>query len=185
MGAARNKLLDAAARRFYADGIAATGIDAIVGEAQVAKMSLYNNFSSKDELIVAYLDRRHAQWLELLEARRAHGRSTRDAVLAVFDAYLDHAALAYDTGFRGCGLLNGAAELRADHPGRATVRRHKAEVREILETSCAAAGVGDAQAVAGHLFLLVEGGVVSAGLDGDSEQLRHARRVAELVLDAA
>src|SRR5437868_3755997 len=69
MGVAREKLLEAAGRRFYTDGIAATGIDAITAEAAVAKMSLYNNFSSKDDLVVAYLDRRHAEWLGLLEDR--------------------------------------------------------------------------------------------------------------------
>jgi len=182
MGVAKEKLLAAAARRFYADGIAATGIDAITAEAQVAKMSLYNNFSSKDELVVAYLDRRHAEWLGLLEERTRRARSAEDRVLAVFDAYLDHADLAYAHGFRGCGLLNGAAELPVGNPGRETVRVHKDEVRRILIDRCAAAEAPDPEQLGEHLFLLVEGGVVSAGLEGDPERLQRARSLAQLIL---
>jgi AcrR family transcriptional regulator len=182
MGVAKEKLLDAASRRFYADGIAATGIDAITAEAQVAKMSLYNNFSSKDELVVAYLDRRHAEWLGLLEKRTQHAESAVDRVLAVFDAYLNHAELAYAHGFRGCGLLNGAAELPVGHPGRQTVRAHKDEVRRILIERCAAAEAPDPEGLGEHLFLLVEGGVVTAGVEGSPERLRRARSLAELIL---
>ena len=105
-----------------------------------------------------------------------------ERVLAVFDAYLDHAALAYEHGFRGCGLLNGAAELPAGHPGRETVRVHKHEVRDILVDLCTAAGRQNAEQLGEHLFFLLEGGVVSAGLDGDPERLIHARKLAELML---
>jgi len=182
VGVARDKLLEAASRRFYADGIAATGIDAITVEAQVAKMSLYNNFSSKDELVVAYLDGRHAEWLGLLERRTARAASARERVLAVFDAYLDHADLAYVHGFRGCGLLNGAAELPVGHPGREAVRAHKDQVRRILIDLCAAAEAPDPEQLGEHLFLLVEGGVVSAGLQGDREPLQRARSLAQLIL---
>ncbi|WP_306420675.1 TetR/AcrR family transcriptional regulator, partial [Arthrobacter sp. JCM 19049] len=58
---ARERLLQEAAQRFYANGIAATGIDGIIQGAGVAKMSLYNNFGSKAELVAAYLERRHQQ----------------------------------------------------------------------------------------------------------------------------
>jgi AcrR family transcriptional regulator len=182
MGVAKEKLLEAASRRFYADGIAATGIDAITGEAGVAKMSLYNNFASKDELVVAYLDRRHAEWLGLLEERTQRARSARGRVLAVFDAYLDHAELAYAHGFRGCGLLNGAAELPAGHPGREAVRAHKDEVRCILTERCAATGATDPEQLGEHLFLILEGGVVSAGIEGNPERLKRARSLAQLIL---
>ncbi len=182
MGVAKEKLLEAASRRFYADGIAATGIDTITAEAQVAKMSLYNNFSSKDELVVAYLDRRHAEWLGLLEQRMAGAASSQERVLAVFDAYLDHAELAYAHGFRGCGLLNGAAELPVGHPGREAVRAHKDEVRRILIDLCAATGAPDPEQLGEHLFLLVEGGVVSAGVQGNPEPLQRARSLAQFIL---
>ncbi|MFE7620489.1 TetR/AcrR family transcriptional regulator [Streptomyces sp. NPDC057496] len=133
-GPARGRILEAAARRFYADGVAATGIDTITAEAGVAKMSLYNNFDSKADLVTAYLGARHEEWLGLYRRRLADARTPRDAVLAVFDAYADHAGLAYEHGFRGCGLLNAAAELPTGHEGRAVVRRHKEEVEGLLVT---------------------------------------------------
>ena len=62
---ARASLLEAAARLFYADGVAATGIDSITAAAGVAKKSLYNNFASKADLVAAYLAARHEEWLAL------------------------------------------------------------------------------------------------------------------------
>ncbi|MHB8296488.1 MAG: TetR/AcrR family transcriptional regulator [Acidimicrobiales bacterium] len=184
MEPARERLLDAAARRFYANGITATGIDTLVAEAKVAKMSLYNNFSSKQELIVAYLHRRHEEWLELLRRRLAAAPTPRERVLAVFDAYLDHAEPAYETGFRGCGLLNAAAELAVGHPGRDAVRAHKAEVQAFVTELVAGTGVASPEAVGEHVYLLVEGAMASAGLDGNPRRLLRARRLAESLLPA-
>ncbi len=66
---ARERLLQAAAELFYDEGISATGIDAIIQRAGVAKQSLYNNFTSKAELVATYLEHRHAEWLGLYEKR--------------------------------------------------------------------------------------------------------------------
>ncbi|WP_427172573.1 TetR/AcrR family transcriptional regulator [Arthrobacter sp. 92] len=178
---ARAALLEAAARRFYAYGLAGTGIDTITSEAGVARKSLYNNFASKAELVTAYLHARHEEWMELYRARLAGADNAVERVLAVFDAYADHAGLAYDRGFRGCGLLNAAAELPAGDPGRQIVRRHKEEVEallaghvsELLPDSAEQAG-----AVARHLAFLLEGSMARAGLEGDDRCIREARRIA-------
>jgi AcrR family transcriptional regulator len=180
-GSARARLLAAAARRFYVDGLSATGIDTITAEAGVAKMSLYNNFASKSDLVLAYLDARHEEWLALYRRRLERARNPRQRVLAVFDAYADHAALAYDHGFRGCGLLNAAAELPAGDQGRVVVRRHKEEVESLLVGHLADL-LPDrpdvVRATAEHLAFLLEGGMARAGLEGDDTRLRHARRIA-------
>ena len=65
---AHERLLNAAAVLFYNDGIAATGIDAIVRKAGVAKKSLYNNFASKSDLVAQYLQVRHEEWLALYQS---------------------------------------------------------------------------------------------------------------------
>lgn len=179
---ARDRLLEAAAVRFYADGIAGTGIDTITADAGVAKMSLYNNFASKADLVAAYLAARHAEWLDLYDARLATaGDDPRARVLAVFDAYADHANAGYVRGFRGCGLLNAAAELPAGDPGRAVVRAHKEEVEAIVAGHLADLLPGDAAratALAEHLAFLLEGAMARAGLEGDDTRLRHARTLA-------
>ncbi|WP_030339818.1 MULTISPECIES: TetR/AcrR family transcriptional regulator [unclassified Streptomyces] len=183
---ARERLLAAAARRFYADGVAATGIDTITAEAGVAKMSLYNNFASKADLVRAYLDARHEEWLGLYRARLEQARGPRDGVLAVFDAYADHAAFAYEHGFRGCGLLNAAAELPAGDAGRAVVRAHKEEVERLIAGHVRELLPGrpdEVRATAEHLAFLLEGAMARAGLEGDGDRLRHARSLAADLLD--
>lgn len=175
---AREKLLDAAGQLFYASGTTATGIDAITAAAGVAKKSLYNNFASKDELVLAYLETRHAEWLDLYSRRLAQASAPEQRVLAVVDAYLDHARLPYPRGFRGCGLLNAAAELPTGAPGREAVRRHKEQVEALLATHLTEGGATDPQGMAEHLAFLLEGAMVRAGLECSDEPLVRARQIA-------
>src|SRR3954470_14384565 len=92
---ARARLLSAAAECFYNRGLDATGIDTITAAAGVAKMSLYNNFASKDDLVLADLAARHEEWLELYRARVNPESDGRSGIAAVFDAYVDHAEMTY------------------------------------------------------------------------------------------
>ncbi|HEY0215548.1 MAG TPA: TetR/AcrR family transcriptional regulator [Cellulomonas sp.] len=189
---ARERLIAAAARRFYADGIVATGIDTVTAEAGVAKMSLYHNFASKADLVAAYLAARHAEWLGLyrdrLAAAEAAGAGPAERALAVFDAYTDHADASYERGFRGCGLLNAAGELPVGDPGRDAVRRHKEEVEALLAAHVAELRPDDpagAAALAEHLAYLLEGAMARAGLDGEDRRLRRVRVMAATLLDAS
>lgn len=178
---AREALLEAASRRFYADGLAGTGIDALTAEAGVAKKSLYNNFASKADLVTAYLDARHQEWMGLYRARLGVAASAGERVLAVFDAYADHANLAYAKGFRGCGLLNAAAELPAGDPGRTVVRQHKEEVEALLlehVTELLPSSPEQAGSIARHLAFLLEGAMARAGLEGNDRRLRDGRQIA-------
>lgn len=182
---ARDRLLKAAADLFYADGVASTGIDAITSRAGVAKMSLYNNFASKAELVNAYLEGRCAEWQTVREARLAGARSAQDRVLAVFDSYVDHAEMAYERGFRGCGLLNAAAELPVGDPGRTTVTSQKEEVESLFLLYLAELLPDDparARETAEHLSYLLEGAMSRAGLEGHDGRLKSARRIAVSLL---
>jgi AcrR family transcriptional regulator len=187
-GSARARLLAAAAECFYEHGVNGTGIDTITAAAGVAKMSLYNNFASKDDLVLAYLEARHEEWLGLYRRRLADAADARQRVAAVVDAYVDHAELAYAHGFRGCGLLNAAAELPAGAPGRQLVRRHKEEVEALLAEHLAELDGVPAERVADlaeHLSFLLEGAMARAGLEGDSGRLHRVRELALQMVDAA
>lgn len=173
---ARERLLAAAGQLFYARGITATGIDTITGSAGVARKSLYDNFSSKDELVLAVLRERHREWMRLYAARRDAATDPRGRVLAVVDAYLDHAALAVD-GFRGCGLLNAAAELPVGSSAREVVRDHKEQVQELLRIHLAEDGSAAPEDLAVHISLLLEGSMVRSGLAHDPAGLDAARRL--------
>jgi AcrR family transcriptional regulator len=193
---ARQKLLDAAAELFYAHGIHATGIDMIIAKAGVAKMSLYNNFASKAELVAAFIQARHQEWLDLYSHRLANAHDPEARVIAIFDAYSDHAEFAYTHGFRGCGLLNAAAELPVGESGRIAVRGHKEEVEQYLaqhirdflaqrhtirsETDRQAAITATAQ----HLSFLLEGSITRAGLEGNSLRIEQAKQLAKNILAA-
>jgi AcrR family transcriptional regulator len=178
---AYEKLLNAARVLFYNHGVNGTGIDAIIKRAGVAKKSLYNNFASKDELVATYLRVRHDEWLSLYKNRVASTITPRDRVLAVFAAYEDHAEFAYENGFRGCGLLNAAAELPAGSPGRQAVREHKEEVEAILTAHLNDLLGGDADAageMARHFAFLLEGSISRAGLEGRSDCVIQAAAMA-------
>ncbi|EZI56195.1 bacterial regulatory s, tetR family protein [Acinetobacter baumannii 25442_7] len=182
---ARQKILDAAATLFYNDGITATVINTVTAKADVAKMSLYNNFSSKGELVDAYIAARHQEWLDLYQKRLEKTKTAKEAILAVFDAYQDHAEFAYEKGFRGCGLLNAAAEFPANSSGRNAVRQHKEQVEAIVAEHLNRL-LKDSQRVsyiASQLSFLLEGSMARAGLEGSSRQLQLARQMAEDVLD--
>ncbi|MFP0869751.1 TetR/AcrR family transcriptional regulator [Acinetobacter baumannii] len=182
---ARQKILDAAATLFYNDGIIATGINTVTAKADVAKMSLYNNFSSKGELVDAYIAARHQEWLDLYQKRLEKTKTAKEAILAVFDAYQDHAEFAYEKGFRGCGLLNAAAEFPANSSGRNAVRQHKEQVEAIVAEHLNRL-LKDSQRVsyiASQLSFLLEGSMARAGLEGSSRQLQLARQMAEDILN--
>ncbi|BCW84083.1 TetR family transcriptional regulator [Arthrobacter sp. NicSoilE8] len=184
---ARQKLLTSASKLFYADGLASTGIDAVTADAGVAKMSLYNNFASKSDLIAAYLNERHEEWLGLYRQRLDQASTPVDRLLAVFDAYTDHAHFEYERGFRGCGLLNAAAELQVGDPGRDIVKLHKEEVERLLAEHLqqitptrAALNASTAK----QLSFLLEGAMARAGLEGNDSCLTEARSMARELVSA-
>jgi len=182
---ARDRLLRAAAELFYADGVAATGIDAITARAGVARMSLYNNFSSKADLVQDYLQNRLQEWQQLLAERLVPATTPDERILAVFDSYVDHAGLAYEWGFRGCGLLNAAAELPVSDPGRMVVVGQKDEVERLFRHHLAEIDADAGRLIdetAEHLTFLLEGAMARAGLEGHDARLHTARRIAVSIL---
>ncbi|WP_455268916.1 TetR/AcrR family transcriptional regulator [Rahnella aceris] len=184
---ARDRLLGAARVLFYNNGIAATGIDAIIKRAGVAKKSLYNNFESKAELVATYIEIRHDEWLELYARRVEKAKTPKEKVLAVFQAYDDHAEFAYEHGFRGCGLLNAAAELPAGAPGRHAVRGHKEHVEAIVTTHLLELFPTDeakARLMARHFSFLLEGAISRAGLEGNGQCVRQAMDMAASMMEA-
>jgi AcrR family transcriptional regulator len=170
------RILDAATSLFYARGIAAVGVDTIAATAGVTKRTLYDRFGSKDALVSAYLRARDATWQARWEARIEAATSHR--ALTVFDAYAEDA----DPSGRGCAFINAAAELADEHPARAIVRDHKAAVRARIHRLLMDERAPQADTLADHIFLLVEGAIAVQGVDGDSGHLRQARGLAASLL---
>jgi AcrR family transcriptional regulator len=169
------RVLDAASGLFYREGITGVGVAAIADAAGVTKKTLYDSFGSKDALIAAYLQDRHETWWAYLEEKLRTAEPPR--VLAVFEAYLSHPALDHN---RGCAFLNGAAELPRDHPGFAVIHAHKQAVRdklaELLRDDYP--DLPGRDELTEHLFLLLEGAVAQAGIEGTTDSVRQAERIA-------
>jgi AcrR family transcriptional regulator len=154
---ARARLLAVAGDLFYRQGIRAVGVDEIIAAADVAKMSLYRSFASKDELVAAYLreqDERYWRHWESVIAR--HPEGPRAQLLALFRALARRAAR---PGWRGCPFTNAATEFpEPDHPAaRRVAEAHKRELRRRLRALARAAGAADREALADQLVLLFEG----------------------------
>ncbi len=178
------RLLDTATELFYAEGIAATGVDKVVARAGVSKPTLYAHFGSKDDLVAAVLERRHAERVAMLDAWvRAHGDSPRERLLAVFDWLATwHASVG---GERGCAFVNAAAEVAGPgHPAREVARRHKRWMREYLAGLASEAGISDPERLGSDLMLLVDGANARVTVDGDLAAAADARRLAAIIIDA-
>lgn len=182
---AKQKILDAASTLFYNDGIANTGINTITDRAGVAKMSLYNNFPTKSALIASYIQARHQEWLDLYEKRNAKAKTPIESILAVFDAYQDHAEFAYEKGFRGCGLLNAAAEFVAHTPERLAVKIHKDEIENIIRNHLTKIILDHQKVIELSLLFsfILEGSIVRAGLESSSDKIFAAKEMVKNILN--
>ena len=157
----RDHLIDTALELFAHEGFQNTGIDKILAVSGVAKMTLYNHFKSKDELILAVLrrrDERFRNWFMRAVERRA--TAPRMQLLAVFDAIEEW----FEEGdYCGCIFINATAEFgnRADSI-RGSCAEHKRLVLDYLVELASAAGAPDPYDLAYSLNLLAKGAIVSA-----------------------
>lgn len=180
----KDHLVQTALDLFDRDGFNATGIDKILAAAGVAKMTLYNNFRSKDALIVAALESRDAIWRAWFEksvdgsADTAAGR-----LLGLFDGLGDWYR---QRSFRGCLFQKASAEFPARKGAiRDTILAHKMAVFAYVRSLCEAAGAEDPLVLAGELYLLMEGATVSAQVTGDQTAALRARQAAEGIVAQA
>ncbi|MDX5373876.1 MAG: TetR/AcrR family transcriptional regulator [Pseudomonadaceae bacterium] len=178
----RDQLINTAQELFYREGYHATGIDRILAESGVAKMTLYKHFRSKDELILAVLQARGAGVLEQLAALRA-SLPPREALLATFDGLHEWI---HQEDFCGCSFINAAAEFQGhEHPVHRQAATFKeafaAHLRELLERL----GVAEPVLLANQLQFLFEGALSMAHVQGPAEQARQARAAAVALLAAA
>ena len=180
----REKLVQTALTLFSKHGIRATGIDTIVAEAGVAKMTLYNHFKSKDELVVAALRRFDEEFRNaLMRAVERKGRTPSERLLALFD-FLD--GLCNRADFFGCKFINASAEYTAhDHPVHIAAAEHKKLVLIYVRNLAAAAGAQGPDQLSEQLFFLMEGALVAAHVSGQTDACIKARRAAEVLIRVA
>ena len=152
---ARERLLAAAAELFYEQGIAATGVDAVLARAGVSPSTLYAHFPGKDALVAAYLEERHQAWAQTWDEVLAELTDPVERLLSVFAAVARYRAR--EGTRRGGAFLAAATELPVRHPGQRWLEADSRLLADRLRELAVAAGIEDADEVAAGLLLLYDG----------------------------
>jgi AcrR family transcriptional regulator len=178
---ARERILETARRLFYRDGFRAVGIDTIIAEAGVAKMSLYRHFPSKDDLIVAYLEDSNRRFWEWLEATVEEVEDPVEKLVAMFEAI---GKLAASPECLGCTFQGTAAEFPdRDHPGHEAALAHKDTVRRRFATLAREGGLDEPETLGDQLLLLMDGAWVSARMYGPHNPAKGLAGTARALID--
>jgi AcrR family transcriptional regulator len=181
----RDRILSTATALFYREGIGAVGVNRIIGQADVAPMTLYRQFGSKDALVAATLEQWGTQWLQwLADAMDRRGDDPGDRFDGLWDALEEWFA---GDGFRGSFVANAATELRSepDHPAHPRIAQHRQALRQLLEDLAKATGAYDTAVLAAQLQLLIDGAISAAAVDRDLAAAAGARTLARAALRTA
>jgi AcrR family transcriptional regulator len=178
---ARERILHTAYELFSRRGVRAVGVDEVIQRAGVAKATLYRHFPSKDDLVLAFLERREQSWtLDWVEAEAMRGGSApEEQLLSIFDAF--------DGWFRrddfeACSFINVMLELGPHHPASRASVQHLENIRSIVRRLAEKAGLRDPDSFARSWHILMKGSIVSAA-EGDTEAAQRAKSMARLLLD--
>lgn len=179
---ARERILETAQRLFYKDGFRAVGIDTIIAEAGVAKMSLYRHFPSKDDLIVAYLEDSNRRYWDWLEGAVSDIDGPEKQLVGMFEAI---EKLATSPECLGCTFQGAAAEFPdRSHPGHEVAQIHKEKVRDRFADLARRAALRDPEQLGDQLLLLMDGAWVAARMYGPDNPVGGLAATAKTLIEA-
>lgn len=171
----REKILAAAHRLFYAEGMRATGVDRIIAEARVTKVTFYRQFPSKDALVLAYLDDRHWRWMVTFEAALQRHGSQLESIVPALQEWFESAS------FRGCAFINALGELGGTmDPVVSRVREHKREVRAMVATLTPRRA--DGELIVQCVSMAMDGAIVRAAWGEPAEALESLRSIIDALV---
>jgi AcrR family transcriptional regulator len=177
----RERILETAYELFSRRGVRDVGVDEVIEHANVAKATLYRHFPSKDELVLAFLERREELWTKgwvEAEARR-RGATPEEQLLAIFDLFDEWF---HRDDFEACSFVNVLLEMTPTHPlGQASVR-HLENIRTVVRTLAEEAGLRSPGEFARSWHILMKGSIVQAA-EGDRAAARRAKEMAALLID--
>lgn len=181
-GATRLKILEAAYDLFSAHGVSLVGVDTICARSGVAKMTLYNHFRAKENLVLAYLDLRAKRWTVgwLKAGVKARGATPRERLLAIFDLYHDWFEA---DGFEGCPFLRIICESDIGSPVHKATAQKLDQIQNYVTQLARAALVPDPQGLASAWMMLMEGAIMRAR-GGQKGAALKAKKAAAVLLDA-
>ncbi len=179
---ARQRILDSAYELFSHRGVRAVGIDEVIKTASVAKATLYRHFSSKDDLVLAFLQQREQLWTKgwvEAEARR-RGATPEEQLIAIFDLFHEWFQ---KEDFEGCSFINILLEMndRGTAIGKASAD-HLNNIRSIVRSLAEEAGLREPEQFAHSWHILMKGSIVAAG-EGDRDAAGRAQAMGRLLIE--
>jgi AcrR family transcriptional regulator len=181
----RERVIEAASKLFYAEGLSRVSMDAVADKAGVTKRTLYYHFRSKDDLVAAYLAGRDQPNLTAFAAWFAEADGDASAKIRAIFGKL--AQSARHPKWKGCGFLRTAAELvhMPGHPAMKVGIAHKRKLEAWLRGILEAAGIENAQPLARQIRLLLDGSFAVTLLDRDPSYMETAGDAARILVKAA
>jgi AcrR family transcriptional regulator len=178
----RERLVTAAYDLFARDGVQAVGVDAIIERSGVARQTLYRHFASKQDLVLAFLERREELWTYgwLAAEVRRRARDPGSRLLAIFDVFDEWFRT---PEFEGCSFINVLLEYPdADHPLHVAAAEYLHRIRGFLGELAAEDGIADPDGFARQWHILMKGSIVAAG-EGDRDAARRAQQIGAALLE--
>jgi len=158
---ARERILLTAHDLFYAEGIRATGIDRIIKQAKVTKVTFYRHFPSKSALIIAFLAYRHQRWMTWFsESIKRHGNTVDALIPSLLEWFSSE-------HYRGCAFINSVGELGKTMPEVILLsQQHKYDMTKLVETLLSDSA--DKVSTANALALAIDGAIIRSQIDQNS-----------------
>lgn len=182
--ATRQRLTEAAVRRFYRDGFRNVGLDQVLADVGISKTAFYKHFACKEDLVLAALEMQ-SRWVqdafrEMISQR--DGETPTGLLRSLFDLV----AQIIDTDdFQGCIFVNVAIEYPPPHdPAHIAAAQAKQVIEDIVCDLATRAGAANPREMARELCLIMEGVYVTRQVSGNRQSIDVARRLADLVIDA-
>ena len=180
----RQRLIDAAVRRFYRDGFRSVGIDQVLADVGISKTAFYKHFESKEDLMLAALEMQNCWLQDTFRAmiRERGGPTAIGQLRAVLDV-VEHIIESDD--FQGCIFVNVAMEFPLPHePAHIAASQNKQAIEEILKVISEEAGADEPRLLAQELCLIMEGAYVTRHVTGNKNTVDIARRIADLAISS-
>lgn len=178
---ARERILETASQLFYQNGIRAVGIDTIIDQSNVAKMTFYKHFKSKDILVLEFLKRRDELWYAwFTDTVYRLAPNMEDRPLKIFDALEERFSR---NDFRGCAFINTIIEVAdCNHLAHQAAAAHKQRVQKFICSLLTEANIQNAENLSKAFLLLMDGAIVMAVRDGNPNSAKVAKQLATALL---
>lgn len=180
----RDRIIRVASDLFYKQGFNSTGINQIIAEADIAIGSLYNHFSSKNDLLQAYLIKEELNWFEGFESSTSKISEPREKLLALIDY---RKKLQQTSQFAGCHFIKIVSEIGEGNPSiSGFARQHKEKQKDLIKTLIKEYGaekeLADADLLTDTIFLLIEGAVVTSTINRQNDSFDQVKKMVQGLL---